>query len=168
MRIEARVPVCDKWQFRKTALICFWLSFLIYEVKIKSNLPSCWEDYMCVCVCVCVLSHFSCVWLFATLWTVAHQAPLFMGFSRQGDLPHPGTEPASLMSLALASRFFTTSTIWEAPGLYDKMPNKSVKCLLDLSYHREWQLCIFCTFRNKFIYRLGRLKEFSFLFFFFN
>ena len=121
-----------------------------------------------VCVCVCVLSHFSCVWLFATLWTVAHQAPLFMGFSRQGDLPHPGTEPASLMSLALASRFFTTSTIWEAPGLYDKMPNKSVKCLLDLSYHREWQLCIFCTFRNKFIYRLGRLKEFSFLFFFFN
>ena len=29
---------------------------------------------VCVCVCVCVLSHFSCVWLFATLWTVAHQA----------------------------------------------------------------------------------------------
>ena len=33
-----------------------------------------------VCVCVCV---FSCVWLFATLWTVALQAPLSMGFSRQ-------------------------------------------------------------------------------------
>ena len=31
----------------------------------------------------CVLSHFSCVWLFATLWTVACQAPLSMGFSRQ-------------------------------------------------------------------------------------
>ena len=31
----------------------------------------------------CVLSLFSCVWLFATLWTVAHQAPLSMGFSRQ-------------------------------------------------------------------------------------
>ena len=30
----------------------------------------------------CVLSHFSCVWLVATLWTVAHQAPLSMGFSR--------------------------------------------------------------------------------------
>ena len=27
--------------------------------------------------------HFSCVWFFATLWTVAHQAPLSMGFSRQ-------------------------------------------------------------------------------------
>ena len=31
----------------------------------------------------CVLSCFSPVWLFATLWTVAHQAPLFIGFSRQ-------------------------------------------------------------------------------------
>ena len=61
----------------------------------------------------------------ATLWTVAHQAPLSMGFSRQeywsglpcpppGDLPHPGIEPASLMSPALADRFFTTSATWEA------------------------------------------------------
>ena len=41
---------------------------------------------------VCKLSHFSCVRLFATLWTVAHQAPLSMGFSRQeywSELPCP-------------------------------------------------------------------------------
>ena len=31
-----------------------------------------------------------------------------------GDLPHPGTEPASLRSPALAGRFFTTSATWEA------------------------------------------------------
>ena len=31
-----------------------------------------------------------------------------------GDLPDPGIEPASLMSPALASEFFTTSTTWEA------------------------------------------------------
>ena len=40
----------------------------------------------------CELSLFSHVWLFATLWTVAHQAPLFMGFSRQeywSGLPCP-------------------------------------------------------------------------------
>ena len=44
-----------------------------------------------VCVCA-VLSHFSCVQLFATLWTVARQAPLSMGFSRQeycSGLPFP-------------------------------------------------------------------------------
>ena len=48
----------------------------------------------------------SCVRLFVTPWTVAHQAPLSMGFSRQeywcglpfpspGDLPNPGIEPRS-------------------------------------------------------------------------
>ena len=39
----------------------------------------------------CLWIYFSCVWLFATLWTVAHQAPLPMGFCRQGywiGLPH--------------------------------------------------------------------------------
>ena len=68
-----------------------------------------------------VLSCFSCVWLFETLWTVACQAPLSMGFSRQeywgvfpgpppGDLPYPGIKPESLWSPTLAGRFFTTST----------------------------------------------------------
>ena len=41
--------------------------------------------------CCAVLCHFSFVWLFATLWTVAHKAPLSMGFSRQeywSGFPH--------------------------------------------------------------------------------
>ena len=53
---------------------------------------------MCERVCVCLLSHFSCVPLFANLWTAGCQAPLSTGFSRQeyrsgllrppaGDLP---------------------------------------------------------------------------------
>ena len=73
-----------------------------------------------------MLSHFSHVQLFATLWTVAHQVPLSMGFPRQecwsglpcpplGDLPNPGIEPVSLMSPASADGFFTTSTTWETP-----------------------------------------------------
>ena len=56
----------------------------------------------------------------ATPRTVAHQAPLSMGFSRQeywsglplpspGDLSDPGIEPASLVSPALAGGFFTTA-----------------------------------------------------------
>ena len=72
-----------------------------------------------------VLSRSSHVWRFATLWTVAHQAPLSMGFSRQEywnglpcpppvDLPNPGIEPESLLSPALADGFFTTSATWEA------------------------------------------------------
>ena len=61
---------------------------------------------------VCVQS-LSRVQLFAIPWTVARQAPLSMGLSRQeywnglpapppGDLPNPGTEPMSLASPALA------------------------------------------------------------------
>ena len=63
-----------------------------------------------------VLSH---VQLFATPWTVAHQAPLSTGFSRQeywsglpfpspGDLPDPGIQPTSLASPALVGGFCTT------------------------------------------------------------
>ena len=75
-------------------------------------------------------SSFSRVWLFVTLWAVACQAPLSMTrrFSRQGywsglprpppgDLPDPEIELASLMSPALAGRFFTTSATWEAQVL---------------------------------------------------
>ena len=69
------------------------------------------------------LSH---VQLFETPWTVARQAPLPMGFSRQGcgsglprpppgGLPGPGIQAASFPFPALAGGFFTPSAIWEAP-----------------------------------------------------
>ena len=67
-----------------------------------------------------LLSHFSRVQLFATLWTVACQAPLSMGFSRQecwSGLPCSPPEDqrtTSLMSPALAGVFFTTGATWEA------------------------------------------------------
>ena len=63
---------------------------------------------LCVCVCVCVLSHFSCVQPFATLWTVACQDPLSRKFSRQeywsgwafsslGIFPNQGLNPSLLL-----------------------------------------------------------------------
>ena len=74
-----------------------------------------------------MLSHFSYLQLFATLWTVNLQAHLYMGFSRQeycselplpppGPLPDPGIKPSSLMSPASAGGVFTTSATWEAPA----------------------------------------------------
>ena len=68
------------------------------------------------CLPACVLSH---VRLFVTPWTLAHQAPLSMEFSRQeywsgllnpppGDLPGPGIKATCPVSLALAGGFFTT------------------------------------------------------------
>jgi len=74
---------------------------------------------------LCLVGQFSRVQLFVTLRTVARQAPLPTGFSRQeywsglpcpppGNLPNPEMEPASLKFPALAGGFFTTSTTWEA------------------------------------------------------
>ena len=71
----------------------------------------------------CVLSHFNCVPLFVTLWTVACQAPLSMGFPWQEqwsglpqpppeDLPHPGIKPMSPVSPALQA----DSLLTEPPG----------------------------------------------------
>ena len=66
------------------------------------------------------------VGLFVTPWTVALQAPLAMGFSRQeysnrlpfpspGDLPDPGVEPASPASLAWHVSFFTAKPCGKTP-----------------------------------------------------
>ena len=81
-----------------------------------------------------VLSHFHCVLLLATLWTVAHHAPLSMEFSRQecwSGLPFPPSrnlldpenEPESFMSPALVFGFFTTSAIWEAHTQTQSLPD---------------------------------------------
>ena len=74
-----------------------------------------------------VLSRFSRVQLFLTPWTVAHHAPLSMGFSTQvrkrtgvgchallqGIFLTQGSNLSLLMSSAAAQKFFTTSAIWE-------------------------------------------------------
>ena len=86
----------------------YWLVFCPYSFAFSSTR---------------ILSRFSRVQLFATLWTVAHQTPQSMGFSRQEywsrlpcsppeNLPDPGIEAVSLMSPAVAGRFFTTGTTW--------------------------------------------------------
>ena len=93
--------------------------FLTLTVSVIILLP--------VCRCVLNLKHFNHVPLFATLWTIARQAPLSMRFPRQEhwsglpcpparDPPYPGTESASLISPAspaLAGGFFTMSATWE-------------------------------------------------------
>ena len=54
------------------------------------------------CAC-CMPSRFSCIWLFATLWTTPCQAPLSTGFSRQEYKPTPGKEWVSMPSVYCTS-----------------------------------------------------------------
>ena len=78
-------------------------------------------------MCVCVLSH---VQLFATPWTVTHQAPLSMEFSRQeywsrlpfspqGDLTDPGIELASCISCIGRQILYHCAT-WEAHYFHER------------------------------------------------
>ena len=95
----------------------------VWSLASTLALPLCMEilfifsAFMLIC--------FSHIQFCETLWTISYQAPLSRGFPRQeywnglpcpppGDLPNPGIESASLSSLALAGRFFTTSATWEA------------------------------------------------------
>ena len=80
------------------------------------------QTILTIKILVVVLSY---VQLFVNPWTVAHQAPLSVEFSRQeywsglpfpppGDPPDPGIKPESPASPASAGGFFTTCTTWEA------------------------------------------------------
>ena len=75
-------------------------------------------------MCLCVYTQSLNAWLFVTSWAVAHQAALFIWFSRQeywsgflfpspGDLPDLEIKSMSLVSPASASRFLPLN-LWEA------------------------------------------------------
>ena len=100
-------------------------------------------NYICMSLwpCACILSLCSRVHLCATQWTATHQ-----GFSRQeylnglpchplGDLPNPEIEPTPLKSPALAGRFFTTSTTWEA---HDHSMRHDKICLIKTLCDTPW------------------------------
>ena len=87
---------------------CFTVIAVYWSSHLQSHPSNPFLHQTRVCA---MLSCFSCIQLFATPWTVAHQAPLSMGFSRQeywsglpclppGDFPNPGIEPMSLTSPA--------------------------------------------------------------------
>ena len=99
----------------------FMLSISRLRIRAKSHfLPLCHNHVLCN---KSMLSHFSCVWLFVTLGTVVHQAPLSMEFSRQeywGELPcHP---PGDLLDLGIESAYLmfpevqASSLLLEPPG----------------------------------------------------
>ena len=62
----------------QTSVSSCWIQLPIWKTEEQENMLDYAENMR-----ACVLSHFSLVQLFETLWTVTHQAPLSMGFSRQ-------------------------------------------------------------------------------------
>ena len=101
-------------------------------------------------IVLCMYSQlFSCVRLFVTVWTAAHQAPLSMEFSRQdywsglplpspGGLPDPEVKPLSPVSPALAGRFFTC---WASSSLNTKI--KMFFAMMIQTYVRGVGVCVY-------------------------
>ena len=112
------------WGSSKSAVEVFSgaLSLALMEgwLKQPTMIRKCARSRVRICdmidECLCAQS-LSCSDSFMTSWTIAHQAPLSIGFSRQeywsglsfpppGDFPDPGIEPTSPASSTLRGRFF--------------------------------------------------------------
>ena len=104
----------------------------------------------------CLLNCFICVWLLATQWTVAWQAPLSLGFSRQeywsgllcspaGDLPDPGIKPMSPVVSALQEDSLTIEPLGRSLNVRHKAINSESRSgvsnsLQPMDYTVHWSL----------------------------
>ena len=114
--IETHLP-----ELMSTSVQFVWPS-LAYLLLDTGSPESTWSaQHLCVHVCSAASA---CVQLFVTPWTVAHQAPLSMGFSRQEywsgfpcpppeDLPNPGIKP-----------YFLCLLRWQVDSLFTESPGK--------------------------------------------
>ena len=113
------------WSYhRACGILVPWCGMQTMPLALEVQSLNHWtaSEFLCVCVCVCVCCLVAKLYLtFVIPWTVAHQTPLSMGFSRQeywsglpcpppGDLPNPGIKPMSPASPALAGWYFTTES----------------------------------------------------------
>ena len=146
--MDSSLVICCPGEGQDTSRTCVWLWCIPCYLQARLDFLLCFAlsvRSFCSALPIvsaflmCMLSCFSCVRLFATLWTVVHQSPLSMGFSRHeywtglpcplpGDLPEPGIKP---ISPALAGGFFATSATWEAC-----LP--SLPAFLTPHYSRSW------------------------------
>ena len=114
-------------------------------------------------MCACMLSH---VQFYTTLWTVACQAPLSTGCSKntgvdchtlfQVIFPTQGSIPSVLLPPALAGGFFTTSATREAHLTHDSSPTQcfwklfaSCCCCAKFECFTKYSSCTFLMLLNK-------------------
>ena len=128
--------------FRTSSLICKAKDKMkVQDSLLKVKISRCRWQRTKPSLCACMPVHFSRVQLSVIPWTIARQASLSMGFSRQeywrglpfpppGTLLDPGIEPVSLMSPALVGWFLTTSVTWEAQTKHEALLNMPMKVSL--------------------------------------
>jgi len=104
-KIEEQINKTDSGGVSLSSLIFFLTAEPLKQQFKRRNFFLCYVEKICMCI-ISLRYSLSHMQVFATPWTVAHQAPLSMGFSRQeywsglpfpspGDLPDPGIKPWS-------------------------------------------------------------------------
>ena len=109
----------------------------------------------CMTLYACLLSCFTCVRLFATLWTVARQAPLSMGFSRQdtrvgchfllqGIFPTQGLNLCPCVSYVscIGRRVIYHWATWEAPDPSIQLDNYLMNSIISFLKYKVWYLLL--------------------------
>ena len=124
-------------------------------------LHSCCKGYR---LCVCMPSGFSRVRLFVTLWTVACQAPQFMGFSRQEHwrrLPFPSPKGYQLLHWNIYYTIYAAKSLQSCPTLCDPMdcspPGFSIHGILQ-ARTLEW---VAISFSNAWKWKVEKVKSLS-------
>ena len=110
-----------------SAFFAFYSSQQFIQICIKNTYPT----------GLCMLSCFSHIWLFATLWTIAVRLLCSWDSSGKNTVvgchalllcPDSEIQPVSLGPLTLADRFFTTSSIWEAHKIVVQFSSVTQSC----------------------------------------
>ena len=126
MKVKSESQVAQSYQTLSDPMDCSLPGFSVHRIFQAKVLE--WGSIAFSVSC------FSCVQLFVTPWTVTHQAPVSMGFSRQeylsrlkcpspGDLSDPGIKPTSLTSPTLSGGgFFNTSATRKLVQLLGSSP----------------------------------------------
>ena len=131
-------PMCNRgsrrWRKRKGDQKYIWGNYGWKLTKPKEGI-----DIQVLEACVDMLSHFICVWFFETLWTVGCQAPLCMGFSRQGYWSEfPGPSPGDLPDPEIEQRLLHCRWILY-PLSHLGSPTVDDKCAK--TQERNWTKC---------------------------
>ena len=114
-------------------------AFSFFDIVVSKNFFSTHPSPGSCCrMRACVLSHFSRIQFFATLWTVAYQSLLSMGFPWQeywsglpysppGDLPDPGIKPSSLKCPALQDMLCKNKWVNQEWGRHGNQKKRKTK-----------------------------------------
>ena len=142
---QPRHPLVSEWVNK-----VWYIQTTEYYSELKGNeLSSHEKTWISVVLSCSVLSHFSCVQLFAILWTIACQAPLSMGFSRQEYWSAlPGPSQIKKYILLNERNQYERTTCCMIPTTWNFGKGKITETVVARGWEGRWEIWISRAQRN--------------------